>query len=179
VLASLPATLKISTPPTFASVPYAGSQTKLEDSFNYELSSLRIEEVFGIVGGRFAVLWSPMRCTLVEADRIVVVCCKIHNFIFEKQGRREGADIDHSAGVARTGTVTSSARHTCFHWTNRTANSRNRKSRATSGNGTGPCETVWSTFSSWAVRSARPTDADLYNRRSGDGTHRLRSACGS
>jgi hypothetical protein len=55
--------------------------------------------MFGVIVGRFGVLWSPMRCTLVKAARIVVVCCKLHNFIIEERVRREGAGIDHGAGT--------------------------------------------------------------------------------
>jgi hypothetical protein len=40
-----------------------------------------------------------MRCTLVNAARIVVVCCKLQNFIIEERFRREGANTDHSAGA--------------------------------------------------------------------------------
>jgi hypothetical protein len=40
-----------------------------------------------------------MRCTLVKASRIVVVCCELHKFIIEERFRREGADIDHGAGT--------------------------------------------------------------------------------
>jgi DDE superfamily endonuclease len=81
--------------------PYAGILTKRQDSFNYYLSSLRIlvEQVFGVIVGCFGALWSPMRCTLVKAARIVVVCCKLHNFIIEERLRREGSDIDHGAGA--------------------------------------------------------------------------------
>jgi hypothetical protein len=55
--------------------------------------------VFGKVVGRFGVLWSPMKCSIVKAARIVVVCCKLHNFIIEERFRREGANIDHGAGA--------------------------------------------------------------------------------
>jgi hypothetical protein len=81
--------------------PYAGRLMKRQDSFNYYLSSLRIlvEQVFGVVVGRFGVLWSPMRCTIVKAARIVVVCCRLNNFIIEERVRREGANIDHGAGA--------------------------------------------------------------------------------
>jgi hypothetical protein len=65
------------------------------------LSSPRIlvEQVFDVIAVRFGVLWLPMRCTLVKAARIVVVCCKLHNFIIEERFRREGANIDHGAGA--------------------------------------------------------------------------------
>jgi DDE superfamily endonuclease len=81
--------------------PYAGIVTKRQNSFNCYLSSLRIlvEQEFGVIVGRFGVLWSPMRCTLVKAARIVVVCCKMHSLIIEERLRREGTDIDHSAGA--------------------------------------------------------------------------------
>jgi hypothetical protein len=40
-----------------------------------------------------------MRCTLVKAAWIVVVCCKLQNFIIEERFRREGANTDHGAGA--------------------------------------------------------------------------------
>jgi hypothetical protein len=63
------------------------------------LSSLRnlVEQIFGKIVDRFDERWSPMRCTLVNAVRIVLVRCKLHNFIFEERGRRE----DYLLRVAR------------------------------------------------------------------------------
>jgi hypothetical protein len=40
-----------------------------------------------------------MRCILRKSALIVVVCCKIHNFIIDQRMAREGDEIDHGAGL--------------------------------------------------------------------------------
>jgi DDE superfamily endonuclease len=80
---------------------YSGNLTPRQDAFNFYLSSLRIlvVQAFGVIVGRFDILWSPMRCTLLKAALIVVACCKIHNFIIDRRIAREGDEIDHGAGL--------------------------------------------------------------------------------
>jgi hypothetical protein len=76
--------------------PYSGRMlTSREDAFNYFLSSCRIfvEQVFGVIVARFGIFWSPMRCSVKKTSRIVVVCCKIHNFIIDRRLER-GDDND-------------------------------------------------------------------------------------
>jgi DDE superfamily endonuclease len=95
--------------------PFPGALTSRQEAFNYYLSSLRIlvEQVFGVIVGRWGILWSPMRCTLKKATRVVVVVCKLHNFIIDERRAREGpqykanefsttpADaVNHVAGAA-------------------------------------------------------------------------------
>jgi DDE superfamily endonuclease len=71
--------------------PYSGrALTSRQDTFNYFLSSCRIfvEQVFGVIVTRFGIFWSPMKCYLKKASRIVGVCCKIHNFIVDRRLER-------------------------------------------------------------------------------------------
>lgn len=66
--------------------PYSGRRlTLLQDSFNYYLSSLRItvEQAFGILVTRFGIFWSPLRFDLAKDTLIILVACKIHNFIID------------------------------------------------------------------------------------------------
>jgi hypothetical protein len=69
--------------------PYSGSLTSVQDSFNYFLSSLRImvEQTFGVVVARWGILWSPLRCSRAKASKILVVCCKLHNYIIDQQDK--------------------------------------------------------------------------------------------
>jgi DDE superfamily endonuclease len=83
---------------------YAGSLTPRQDNFNYYLSSPRImvEQRFGVIVGRFGILWSPMRCTLSKSSLIIAVCCKIHNYIVDQRIARDGDDAD-CAGLSAGG----------------------------------------------------------------------------
>jgi DDE superfamily endonuclease len=84
--------------------PYSGwTLTNRQDSFNYFLSSYRIfvEQVFGVIVARFGIFWSSMRCSVKKASRIVVVCCKVHNFIIDQ--RLERGDRNDTRPVARCG----------------------------------------------------------------------------
>jgi hypothetical protein len=71
--------------------PFPGALSSRQEAFNYYLSSLQIlvEQAFGVIVGRWGILWSPMRCTLKKATRVVVVC-KLHNFIIDERLAREG-----------------------------------------------------------------------------------------
>jgi hypothetical protein len=94
---------------------FPGALSNSQEAFNYYQSSLRIlvEQVFGVIVGRWGILWSSMRCTLKKATRVVVVVCKLHIFVICERPAREGpqsaanefsttpADADnHVAGAA-------------------------------------------------------------------------------
>jgi hypothetical protein len=68
---------------------YSGSLTSIQDSFNYFLSSLRImvEQAFGVVVARWGIIWSPLHSSLAKVSKIIVVCCKLHNFIIDQRGK--------------------------------------------------------------------------------------------
>jgi hypothetical protein len=78
--------------------PYSGrTLTSRQDAYIYFLSSCRIfvEQVFGVIVARFGIFWSPMKCSVEKASRIVVVCCKLHNFITDQRlerGDKYGAE---------------------------------------------------------------------------------------
>jgi DDE superfamily endonuclease len=59
------------------------------DCFNYWLSSARIhiEKAFGMLVGRWGILWRPMRLRVAKASQVALVCCKLHNFIIDHNGR--------------------------------------------------------------------------------------------
>jgi DDE superfamily endonuclease len=83
--------------------PYIGRNLdSTKESFNYYLSSLRItvEQVFGVIVSRWGILWSPLRCSLRRATRIVVVCAKLHNFITDarSQGGSDTLDFNDIPG---------------------------------------------------------------------------------
>jgi DDE superfamily endonuclease len=76
--------------------PFSGRNLEQRnDSFNFYLSSIRItvDQVFGVIVSCWGILWSPLRCSLRRATRIVVVCAKLHNFIIEELYSR-GATVD-------------------------------------------------------------------------------------
>ena len=63
--------------------------SKYKDSFNYFQSSLRmhVEQAFGVLVGRFGILWRPLSFSLETNTRIVLATMLLHNFC-----------IDHSKG---------------------------------------------------------------------------------
>jgi len=68
-------------------VPWSGrnlSQSK--DCFNYWLSSARIfiEQCFGMLVARWGVLWRPLRVPVDRMGNIVILCCKLHNYIINE-----------------------------------------------------------------------------------------------
>jgi len=68
-------------------VPWSGrnlSQSK--DCFNYWLSSARIfiEQCFGMLVARWGVLWRPLRVPIHRMGLIVILCCKLHNYIINQ-----------------------------------------------------------------------------------------------
>jgi DDE superfamily endonuclease len=72
--------------------PFPGAPSSRQEAFNYYLSSLRflVEQVFSVIVGSWGILWSPMRCTLKKATRVVVVVCKLHHVIIDERPAREG-----------------------------------------------------------------------------------------
>lgn len=67
--------------------PWPGRNLSVEkDAYNYWQSSSRIfiEQAFGMLIGRWGVFWRQLRCSLNKNCKIVIVCCKLHNFIIEK-----------------------------------------------------------------------------------------------
>jgi DDE superfamily endonuclease len=73
------------------STPDSGRTLKIrQDSFNYFLYYCRIfvEQVFAVIVARFGTFWSQMRCSVKKASNIVVVCCKVHNFIIDQRLER-------------------------------------------------------------------------------------------
>lgn len=72
-----------------------------KDCFNYWLSSARItiEQAFGVLVGRWGILWRKLRLPLKKATQVVVVCCKLHNFIIDMTNsasipNNEPGDVD-------------------------------------------------------------------------------------
>lgn len=66
--------------------PYSGrGLSAIEDSFNYYQSSCRIfiEQAFGMLVGRWGIFWSAIKYPLEKVTLIIMVCCKLHNFIID------------------------------------------------------------------------------------------------
>lgn len=67
--------------------PWSGKNLPAhKDCFNYWLSSARvhIEQAFGVLVGRWGILWRSLRVSVDKASQIALVCCKLHNFIIER-----------------------------------------------------------------------------------------------
>jgi DDE superfamily endonuclease len=75
--------------------PHSGRLTRMEDTFNFFWSSLRVmvEQVFGIIVARWGILWSPLRCSLKKCSTILAVCCILHNFIIQTRGQAEATSV--------------------------------------------------------------------------------------
>ena len=68
--------------------PYSGPNLpQVKDSFNLYLSSCRItiEQDFGMLVSRFGIFWSPLRCSLKTDTLIIIVACKLRNFIINSR----------------------------------------------------------------------------------------------
>lgn len=66
--------------------PYSESNLSTEQSnYNYYQSSCRIviEQAFGMLVRKWGTFWSAMRFQLSKVTLIIMVCCKLHNFIME------------------------------------------------------------------------------------------------
>lgn len=75
-------------------IPY--SKARLRDdsdgrchTFNYHLSALRriVENAFGQIKARFPILKGPITCKLETMDKLVFVCCLLHNFL-KNEGKK-------------------------------------------------------------------------------------------
>ena len=68
--------------------PYSGPNlSQVKESFNFFLSSCRItiEQAFGILISRFSIFLSPLRYSLKTDTLIIMVACKLHNFIIDSR----------------------------------------------------------------------------------------------
>jgi len=68
-------------------VPWSGRNlSHSKDCFNYWLSSARIfiEQCFGMLVGRWGIFWRPLRVPINRMGTIVILCCKLHNFIINE-----------------------------------------------------------------------------------------------
>ena len=68
-------------------VPWSGRYlSESKDCFNYWLSSARIfiEQCFGMLVVRWGILWRPLRVPISRMGNIVLLCCKLYNFIINR-----------------------------------------------------------------------------------------------
>ncbi|KFM83313.1 putative nuclease HARBI1, partial [Stegodyphus mimosarum] len=81
--------------------PYPGRNISQEQRiFNYRLSRARrvVENAFGILSNRFQILMQSIQLPPPTVDKIVSVCCCLHNFLRERPSRQlytPGELIDH------------------------------------------------------------------------------------
>ena len=71
--------------------PYEyGTNDRARKKFNYELSRARscIERAFGLLKGRFRILFKKMEFSPRQAATIFTVCCMLHN-ILQRNGEQE------------------------------------------------------------------------------------------
>jgi hypothetical protein len=77
-------------------VPFTGSQKRnlVQDAFNYFLSQLRIriEQSFGLLVGKWRILRKPLECDLCNSSTIILACCRLHNYVIEKDWERTNDD---------------------------------------------------------------------------------------
>lgn len=67
--------------------PYAGNNLNKEQRiFNYRISRARItiEQTFGILSAKWLCLRKTLFCNPSRAQKIVTVCCLLHNFLIRK-----------------------------------------------------------------------------------------------
>ncbi len=79
-------------------VPWSGRNLSTEkDCFNYWLSSARIfiEQCFGMLVARWGVFWRPLKVPLVKVSSVVLLCCKLHNYIIDSSGSLEVPSPTH------------------------------------------------------------------------------------
>lgn len=66
--------------------PYSGnSLSVVQDSFKFYLSSclIGVKQAFGMLVSQFGIFWSPLRYSMANDTLIVMMACKLHNFITE------------------------------------------------------------------------------------------------
>lgn len=66
--------------------PWPGKNLPTDkDCFNYWKSSARIhiEKAFGILVARWGIFGRPLHLRVAKSAQVVVVCCKLHNFIID------------------------------------------------------------------------------------------------
>lgn len=65
--------------------PFPGEHAKgtFQRSFNYKLSRARrvVENTFGVLSAVFRVLRKPLLLQPVNAEKVVLACCYLHNFL--------------------------------------------------------------------------------------------------
>jgi len=83
--------------------PYPGvSLPPLKDNYNYFQSSYRIEIecAFGLLCRRWGIFWRPThQMRLARITRIIMTCCKLHNFCIDRRDVRGPDWIDAEGAV--------------------------------------------------------------------------------
>ena len=72
--------------------PWPGRNLPREkDCFNYWLSSARIhiEQAFGLLVRRWGILWRPLRLKVSKAAKLIIILCKLHNFVIDEMNSCE------------------------------------------------------------------------------------------
>ena len=69
----------------FMSVPFKNNVTAEKDAYNFYQSQLRItvEQTFGILVHRWAILRGPLCVPLIAAPSLVMALCRLHNFCID------------------------------------------------------------------------------------------------
>ena len=69
----------------FMSVPFKNNVTAEKDAYNFYQSQLRItvEQTFGILVHRWAILRGPLCVPLIAAPSFVMALCRLHNFCID------------------------------------------------------------------------------------------------
>ncbi|CAM9456867.1 unnamed protein product [Phaeothamnion confervicola] len=103
-------------------VPYPGAHLDPHrDAFNFYQSQvrIRIEQAFGLLVGRWGVLWKPMGCSLPTVIGAVGAVVRLHNFCINSRDcniKHSEEDDDFSQrrpAVDRNGVLTDETFHTC------------------------------------------------------------------
>eukprot|EP00808_Paulinella_micropora_P009898 g40805.t1 len=99
--------------------PYKGRTLTTErDTFNFYLSQKRqtIERAFGVLIGRWEILWKPLRFDFKHAISITKACMRLHNFLIDDNSSHISLmemclvpiDDEHGAGVEAYGEICAS-----------------------------------------------------------------------
>ena len=76
--------------------PYSGyGLSVMKDTFNFYLSSCRmiLKQTFGILICQFGIFWSALRYDISIDTLIIMVACKLHNFIIDNSNDRDFRSI--------------------------------------------------------------------------------------